>query len=159
SNPDDRDAALTYACCVELGTITTLYRWGLFKTEDDESKYRILLVDENVDAIGSQRKYKLKVPLWVNEIDLDLYDTYYKALIKSPKMVQHKARLVNNIEGKEAFQDIQELVKGFDVNRFIEATINYYVKEGQYAKSLPKFLTELGIGYYESYKEVKSNLI
>lgn len=157
-NPDDASACLTYALCVEAETILTLYKWGLLKNEENEAKFRILLVDEDVDAIGSQRKYKLKIPLWTDEVEEDLYVKYYKAVFSDPSVVKAKGLLFNKPEGKGAFNDLVINNKPFDLQRLINCTIQYY-KRTEYALSLPRFLNELAQGEYLSYQPVKSNLI
>jgi hypothetical protein len=155
----DKDIAITYAICVWANTIITLYQLGLFKNETEEYKYRILLVDENPDATGSQRQYKLKVPLFVNnDIDEDLWQEFYKWLVTNPRLVSNKGRFVNNSEGRFAFKELQQ-IKEFDISRFKACTEAYYMREGQYAKNLTSYLQELAYGEYIGFRETKSNIL
>lgn len=156
---EDKDCALTYCLCVELGTIITLYKWGVFKNEANESKFRILFVNEDPEAIGSQRKYKLKIPLFVTDVDKSLYSKYYKELIKNPKLTPFKTKLVNRAEGKQAFEELVDMYDEFDLKHFLDATVDYYTTAGQYATALPKFLQEAAMAAYESFKKEKSNLL
>lgn len=155
---DSQKTALTYAACIELDTLDVLYQWGIFKDVSDEHKYRIALMEKDVDTYSLQSKYKLRFPLWVSEVEEDLYSEFYSWLVKNPKLVQHKGRFSNTQEGKMAFKELQ-FIKDFDISRFKASVEHYYNREGQYAKALPKFLTENAKGEYEGFKETKSKLI
>lgn len=160
-NLDDCEDCLLLCTCVELDNIEFLYRREIVKTYDEEQelfhKFRIMFMERNIDTDSLQAKYKLRFPLFVNEVEEDIYDEFYKWLVKNPKLVAHKGRFSNTIEGKKAFGEL--LNKDFDINRFKASVETYYNREGQYAKALPKFLVENSKGEYEGFKEAKSKLI
>jgi hypothetical protein len=156
---DDKDAALLYAAAVQLGLVTTLYKWGIFKEDADEHKYRILLCKADIDTDSLQRKFILPEPLFVNEVEEDVWDEFHKWLVKNPKLVHCKNKITTvTKEGKDAFKELQ-LIKDFDISRFKASVEQYYVTSGDYSKALPKFLVENARGEYEGFREVKSKLI
>lgn len=159
---DDKEDALMLAMCLYLNNIMFLYRRGIVKSQDEEDtlfkRFRILFVQEDPDNDTVARKFKLKIPLFVSEVEESQWDIYYKWLVKNLKLSAQKGRFSQTIEGKEAFKELQ-LIKGFDLARLQACTEAYYMREGQYAKALPKFLVENARGEYEGYKEVKSKLI
>lgn len=157
-NVDDQKCALTYAACIELDTLDTLYNWGVFKDVSDEHKFRVALMERDIEGDTLQAKYKLRFPLFVNEVEEDMWDEFYKWLVKNPKLTVHKGRFSNTQDGRDAFKELQ-LIKDFDISRFKASVETYYNREGQYAKALPKFLIENAKGEYEGFREIKSKLI
>lgn len=157
-NIDDQKQALTFAACIELDTLDTLYSWGVFKDNSDEHKFRVALMERDIETDSLQVKYKLRFPLFVNEVEQDYYNEFLSWLVKNPKLVQHKGRFSNTQEGRLAFKELQ-LTKDFDINRFKASVETYYNREGQYAKALPKFLQENAKGEYEGFVKEKSNVL
>lgn len=159
---DDREDALMLCTCVFLNNIEFLYRREIIKTKSDEDalfhKFRILFMEKDVDVDSLQSKYNLRVPLFVTDVEDDVWDEFYKWLVKNPRLSQYRGRFSQTMDGKKAFEELQS-IKGFDIGRFKSATETYYVREGQYAKALPKFLIENARGEYEGFREVKSKMI
>lgn len=144
----------TFADCTDV-----LYEWGIMKDEEDEHALRIALMERDVDGDTLQAKYKLRYPLFVNEVEEDVWDEFHKWLVKNPKLGHCKNKITTvTKEGKDAFKELQ-LIKDFDISRFKASVEQYYVTSGDYSKALPKFLMENAKGEYEGYKEVKSKLI
>lgn len=154
----DQKKAIHFCIATFLDSIDVLYEWGVMKDEEEEHKFRIALMERDVDTEGLQAKYKLKYPLFVNDVEEDVWDDFYKWLVKNPKLASHKGRFSSTLEAKKAFEELQ-LIKDFNLDRFREAVTQYYLREGQYAKALPKFLVENAKGEYEGFREVKSKLI
>jgi hypothetical protein len=157
-NVDDQKCAITYAACIELDTLDTLYSWGVFKDNSDEHKFRVALMERDIETDSLQVKYKLKYPLWVNEVEEDLWDDFYKWLHVNPKLKSYSAKLRTTPEAKKSFRELQ-LIKEFDLDRFKAATEQYYLETGEYSLALPKFLVELGRGKYEGFVKEKSNVL
>lgn len=154
----DQKKAIHFCVAVFLDSIDVLYEWGIMKDEQEEHKFRIALMERDIDTDSLQAKYKLRFPLFVNDVEEDVWDEFYKWLVKNPKLTSHKGRFSSTLEGKKAFEELQ-LIKDFDIGRFKASVETYYNREGQYAKALPKFLVENAKGEYEGFKEVKSKLI
>ena len=150
----EQQKALTYACMVAFDTVSILYEWGW--TEEDEHKYRLAFMLRDVDVDSLETKYKLRYPLIATEEVDDLWDGFYKWLVKNPKLSAYRGRFSQTPESKQVFQELQ-LIKNFDLNRFKASVESYYIREGQYAKALPKFLTENARGEYEGFREVKQS--
>jgi hypothetical protein len=162
-NINDKNKVLTYCACVELGTILTLYEWELFKTDEDEKKLirscEILFVLEDADNDTMARKYKLRYPLWTNEeMEEDLFTAYHKALVMRFKTLSQSDRILSNAKTREAFKELQMRHKNFDLQRIIDATIDYY-ENTEFAKNLDNFLDDLGDTKYMAWEKRKSKMI
>ena len=143
----------TFADCTDV-----LYEWGIMQSEEDEHLMRISLMEKDIDTDSLQAKYKLRFPLFVTEVEEDVWDEFYKWLVKNPKLTAHKGRFSSTLEGKKAFEELQ-LIKEFDKERFKASVETYYNREGQYAKALPKFLVENARGEYEGFVKEKNNVL
>lgn len=157
-NVDDQKCALTFCACIELDTLDTLYSWGLFKDISDEHRFRVALMERDIDTDSLQAKYKLRFPLFVQETEQDLFDIYHKALVMRFKTLPQSSRLFGNAKTREAFKALQMRHKDFDVQRMIDATINYYLKE-DYLKNLDGFLDDLGDTKYMAWEKQKSKVL
>lgn len=157
-NVDDQKCALTYAACIELDTLDTLYSWGVFKDVSDEHKFRVALMERDIEGDTLQPKYKLRYPLFVNSVEEDLFDVYHKALVMRFKTLPQSSRLFGNAKTREAFKALQMRHKDFDVQRMIDATINYYIKE-EFTKNLDGFLNDLGDTKYLAWEKQKSKIL
>lgn len=156
-DPISKDIALTYAICVELGTITTLYELGLFKSIEDEHKYRILLVCEDEDWDGSTRKYKLRYSLFTENNNVSKFDEYLLWLKKNPKLKAVSGRFDGLYETRQAFKAIESTMPDF--SRLQACTEDFYVKQGQYAPKLLTFITGHLRAEYDAWEKSKSKLI
>lgn len=143
----------TFADCSDV-----LYEWGLLQDEGDEHKYRQALMIRDIESDSLQPKYSLRIPLFVNQLEEDMWDEFYKWLVKNPKLIAHKGRFSSTLEGKKAFEELQ-LIKDFDISRFKASVELYYNREGQYAKALPKFLVENAKGEYEGFVKEKNDVL
>jgi hypothetical protein len=66
--------------------------------------------------------------------------------------------LIGNAKTKEVFKAFQMRHKDFDVQRMIDATINYYLTD-DYLKNLDNFLEDLGDAKYMAWEKKKSKAI
>lgn len=143
----------TFADCTDI-----LYEWGIMQNEEDEHHMRIALLERNVDTDSLQAKYRLRFPLFAQETEQDLFDVYHKALVMRFKTLPQSSRLFGNAKTREAFKALQMRHKDFDVQRMIDATINYYLKE-DYLKNLDGFLDDLGDTKYMAWEKQKSKIL
>lgn len=152
---EDQKKAMLFCLAIFSDTVDVLYEWNIIQNVEEEHKFRIALMEKDVDGDSLQAKYSLRFPLFVNEVGQDYYNDFLSWLVKNPKLVSHKGRFSNTNEGRLAFRELS-LIKDFDINRFKASTETYYNREGQYAKALPKFLTENAKGEYEGFKPTQT---
>jgi len=159
---EDKEDALLLCTCVELNNIMFLYRRGVVKNQGEEDtlfkRFRILFVLEDPDSDTMARKYKLRYPLWIEELEEDLFTVYHKALVMRFKTLPQSSRLIGNTKTREAFKELQMRHKDFDIQRIIDATIDYYEKE-EFTKNLDNFLIDLGDTKYLAWEKRKNKMI
>jgi hypothetical protein len=158
-NVDDQKKALLFALAIFSDTVDILYSWGIMKDEEDEHKLRLALMERDIDTDSLQAKYRLRYPLFVNEVEEDVWDEFHKWLVKNPKLGHCKNKITTvTKEGKDAFKELQ-LIKDFDISRFKASVEQYYVVSGDYSKALPKFLVENAKGEYEGFVKEKNDVL
>ena len=157
-NMDDQKKAQLFCAAIELDCVDVLYDWGVMQNIEEEHKYRVALMERDIETDSLQVKYKLRFPLFVTELGEDMWDEFYKWLHVNPKLKNYSAKLRTTPDAKKAFEEIQS-IKNFDISRFKAATEQYYLETGEYSLALPKFLVELGRGKYEGFVQLKSKLI
>lgn len=150
--------AIHFCIAVFLDSIDVLYEWGIMANEEEEHKFRLALMEKDIDTDSLQAKYKLRFPLFVTEVEEDVFSLYHKALVMRFKTLPQSNRLIGDTKTKEAFKALQMRHKNFDVQRMIDATINYYLSE-DYLKNLDNFLNELGDTKYIGWEKQKSRVL
>lgn len=163
--PIEPEIALLYAFCTEYNLVHRMYELGIFASMENEEVYRINFVNDCVEqntsserGTGNKRMFKCKYPLFEFENIENNYRAFYKTLVMEPLMKPYISKLDNTIEGKEAFDEIMLRYKEIDMNRFVSATIQYYM-ETEFSKKLSNYLKENAEALYLSYQERKSKLL
>lgn len=155
---EDQKKAMLFCLAIFSDCSDVLYEWGVMASEEDEHKYRVALMVRDIDTDSLQPKYRLRYPLFVTEVEEDVFSLYHKALVMRFKTLPQSSRLLGNTKTKEAFKALQSRHKDFDVQRMIDATIDYYIRE-DYAKNLDNFLEDLGDTAYLAWEKRKSKVL
>lgn len=158
----DQKKALHFCIAIFADTMDVLYEWGVMANEQEEHKFRIALMERNIEEDSLQAKYSLRYPLFVDEIKRTQWDEFYEYLTTNPRLKSVSARFVqkhNGLIGKNVFTHFVGSIQDFDMGRLKACTEAYYLKEGQYSKNLVSYLDEVAKGQYMGYREVKSKLI
>lgn len=156
--PIEPEIALLYAFCVEYNLVHRLYEIGIFANMENEELYRINFVTDGFESIGNKRMFKCKYPLFEFENIENNYKLFYKTLVMIPFMKPYISKLDNTMEGKQAFDEIMIKYPDMDLQRFIDATVQYYM-ETEFSKKLSNYLKENAEALYLSYQEKKSKLL
>ena len=110
--------------------------------EETEYLYRCALI--NVDP--ETKRWAPRYPL-MDLQNKDSYNEYITKLGQQPIFKKGIAytRLEKNKEGSMAFNYILQSVPEFDINRLVDATIQYYKDAGEYSVKLTSFLQNKAI--------------